>query len=63
MNKHLYNLYVKMLPSSGKVSMTEYLMKQKRKDLVGAELGVRFGENALSMLKHLDIKKMYLVDH
>ena len=63
MNKNIYELYLKMFPSSRKNAMTEYLMKQNKKNLVGAELGVKFGVNALSILKHLDMKKLYLVDH
>jgi hypothetical protein len=33
-----------------------------KKNLVGAEIGVYQGKNALDMLKNLDIKKLYLVD-
>lgn len=63
MNKNIYELYLKMFPSSRKTAMTEYLMHQDKKELVGAELGVKFGVNALSILKHLPMKKLYLVDH
>ncbi len=34
----------------------------KGKDLIGAEIGVFRGVHALSMLKRLDIKKLYLID-
>lgn len=43
--------------------MTEFLLDGNRKGLVGAELGVKFGDNAFSMLKFLDLEKLYLVDH
>ena len=33
-----------------------------KKDLIGAELGVDVGNNAESMLKHLDIKLLHLID-
>lgn len=33
-----------------------------RKNLVGAEIGVAWGDNALDMLKELDVKKLYLID-
>ena len=32
------------------------------KDLIGVEIGVYEGEHALSLLKYLDIKKLYLID-
>jgi hypothetical protein len=35
---------------------------RKRKNLVGVEIGVAGGEHALSLLKTLDIKKLYLID-
>ena len=34
----------------------------KGKDLIGVEIGVLAGEHALSMLKKLSIKKIYLID-
>ena len=34
----------------------------KGKNLIGVEIGVYRGEHAESMLKHLDIKKLYLID-
>jgi hypothetical protein len=37
-------------------------MLRERKDLVGVEIGVAGGEHALSLLKTLDIKKLYLID-
>lgn len=33
-----------------------------KKDLVGAEIGVWAGTNAISILENLDIKKLYLID-
>lgn len=33
-----------------------------KKDLVGAEIGVRFGCNSLRMFNFLDIKQLYLID-
>lgn len=35
---------------------------QNKEDLVGAEIGVYTGSNALNMLQNLDIKKLYLID-
>jgi len=37
-------------------------LKEQKKDLVGAEVGVNKGENALNILKYLPIKKLYLID-
>jgi len=34
----------------------------EKKDLIGAEVGVRTGINAKNILKKLDIKKLYLID-
>lgn len=33
-----------------------------KKDLIGAEIGVAHGKNALEILQNLDIKKLYLID-
>ena len=33
-----------------------------KKDLIGAEVGVKAGKNAKDMLEKLDIKKLYLID-
>ncbi|MBU3918410.1 class I SAM-dependent methyltransferase [Patescibacteria group bacterium] len=33
-----------------------------RKNLIGAEIGVHKGENAVNILKYLPIKKLYLID-
>ena len=35
---------------------------QNKKDLIGAEIGVDRGLNALNMLENLDIKRLYLID-
>lgn len=42
--------------------MTKFLKEMKQNNLIGAEVGVSRGFNALSMLRSLSIKKMYLVD-
>jgi len=42
--------------------MTRYLKKNYKHELVGVEIGVCYGNNALSMLCNLPIKKLYLVD-
>ena len=42
--------------------MTKFIKGMNQKDLVGAEIGVSRGYNALSMLRYLPMKKMYLVD-
>jgi len=33
-----------------------------KKDLVGAEIGVLYGDNSIDILKKLDIEKIYLID-
>jgi len=42
----------------------EFLRKyyRGRKDLIGAEVGVYKGENAVNILKYLPVKKLYLID-
>lgn len=35
----------------------------KKEGLVGAEVGVREGKNALAMLQSMNIKSLYLIDH
>jgi len=35
---------------------------KQRKQLVGAEIGVQNGYNAMDMLEHLDLLKLYLID-
>jgi len=45
--------------------MIEFIKNQElyqRKPLVGVEVGVWYGDNALSMLQNLNIEKLYLVD-
>ena len=42
--------------------MTNYLAQQGKTELVGVEVGVLEGANALSMLTVLDISRMYLID-
>lgn len=34
-----------------------------KKNLIGAEVGVKSGKNAFDMLEKLDIKKLYLIDN
>ncbi len=41
---------------------TEYVKEHLGRDLVVAEVGVYAGINALEMLEHLSIKKLYLID-
>jgi len=59
-------LYQKCIYEQGMGStprpMITFIKKQKRKQLVGCEIGVNAGENALSILKELKIKKLYLID-
>ena len=40
----------------------ERLKEKKKKNLIGAEIGVWKGNNAFDILTNLDIKKLYLVD-
>jgi len=42
--------------------MFEFINKQEKKNLTGAEIGVLKGENAARILKSLDIKHLYLID-
>lgn len=39
-----------------------FLCKQGKKNLIGAEVGVLAGDNALDILERLPIKKLYLID-
>ncbi|KKN67378.1 hypothetical protein LCGC14_0462420 [marine sediment metagenome] len=41
---------------------TRFLKESKKKNLVGIEIGVLDGWNALDMLENLPIKKLYLID-
>lgn len=34
----------------------------KRNDLIGAEIGVRYGAHSLTILRHLPMKTLYLID-
>jgi len=40
----------------------KFLGRRRGRDLVGAEVGVWQGKNAFNILKHLSIKKLYLID-
>jgi len=42
---------------------TQFVSEQSGKDLIVAEVGVRSGKHALTMLNSLDIKELYLIDH
>lgn len=42
--------------------MLDFLRKEKHQDLIGAEIGVLHGINAVNILNNLSIKKLYLVD-
>jgi predicted O-methyltransferase YrrM len=42
--------------------MTLFLKKRAKTELVGVEIGVASGRNALSLLEELPIKKLWLVD-
>lgn len=42
--------------------MIKYVAKNLKGPLTGVELGVYLGSNAISMLKNLNIKRLYLVD-
>jgi len=53
--------YISLIISYLRPSMLKLLEKNK-KNLVGAEIGVKFGQNASHILKGLDIKTLYLVD-
>lgn len=43
-------------------SFTHYLKTLKLRDMVGVEIGTSYGENAKSMLRNLDIRRLYLID-
>jgi hypothetical protein len=55
--KKLFNLKLERVFPRG---FERYAVKGK--NLIGAEIGVCEGEHALSLLKYLDIKKIYLID-
>ena len=40
----------------------DVMKKQKKKDLIGVEIGVWKGTNAKNILNNLDVKKLYLID-
>lgn len=48
-----------MVPRPSIIAMKK---RFKKKELIGAEIGVRKGVNAESILKELNIKKLYLID-
>jgi predicted O-methyltransferase YrrM len=45
-----------------RTSFKQIKHKFKDKELVGAEIGTRYGYNAKQILKYLNIKKLYLID-
>lgn len=57
-NLERFSKYI-LKPSISRQSLK--ILKDK-KGLVGAEVGVNLGQNALNMLQTLDIKKLYLID-
>ena len=42
--------------------MISYIQKNRKDELVGIEIGVWKGKNALSILQNLNIKRLYLID-
>ena len=40
-----------------------FVLNYKKKIIIGAEIGVHRGYNALSILKHLNVERIYLVDY
>lgn len=66
--KLLFKDYNRMLQAYGislesvPRSFTLYLKAKRARSLVGAEIGVAKGENALSMLQELNISRLYLID-
>lgn len=43
--------------------MYRYIYNEHLCDLVGCEIGVNSGHNAVEVLKNLDIKRLYLIDN
>ena len=41
----------------------KFINRSLSSELIGAEIGVRTGDNALVMLTSMNIKKLYLIDH
>ena len=62
MKKQIIYTLNRIYPEKVARPMTKYLIKQKKKDLIGLEIGTHRGENAYNMLRILDIKKLYFVD-
>ena len=60
----LYHMHLKaIIPTIFYIRpMTKFLKRMRRNTFIGAEVGVSRGFNALSMLHHLPVNKMYLVD-
>ena len=42
--------------------MLDFLRKENKKDLIGVEIGVLHGINAVNILNNLSIEKLYLID-
>ena len=42
--------------------MIKFIQSQRKRNLVGVEVGVSVGENAENILRKIDIKRLYLVD-
>lgn len=47
----------------GQRPFIDFLEKKKLKNLVGAEVGIMHGENALNIISKLNIKRLYLIDN
>ena len=62
--KYVFETYYAYLKPSNEIRpMIDYIKKNNGKDgLIGVEIGVAAGVNALSILKELPIKKLYLID-
>lgn len=61
----IWNIYRDMVPSVNLRPMIQYIKDEYCKyhdSLVGCEIGVAEGENAVSILRSLPMKRLYLVD-
>ena len=58
----LLKVLIKINPCFLTRPMIKFIANQNKKDLIGVEIGVDKGLNALTILKTLHIKKLYLID-
>ena len=58
----LYKLFKKYAPKNEIRPMIAFVKKLNKTGLIGCEIGVREGYNAVNILQNLNIKKLYLVD-